>query len=104
MEYSSEARIDRQRDQIIALLATSCTIVVNSLLIFLRSPFFCRQLSRPIMPVERDRILNRIAKIGAEIALGVKNHLLSDRDMVSHFGATPDVVHTIWFVLRQDPA
>ncbi len=56
------------------------------------------------MTVERDRILNRIATIGAEIALGVKNHLLSDRDMVSHFGATPDVVHTIWFVLHQDPA
>jgi hypothetical protein len=55
------------------------------------------------MPVARDRILNQISKIGAVIALGVGNHRLSDQDMVSHFGATPDVVHTIWFVFKQDP-
>jgi hypothetical protein len=24
--------------------------------------------------------------------------------MVSHFGATPDVVHTIWFLIHQEPA
>ena len=55
------------------------------------------------MTIARDKILKKIAKLGARIALGVRNHLLSDRDMVSHFGATPDVVHTIWFVVQQEP-
>jgi hypothetical protein len=55
------------------------------------------------MTIARDKILKKIAKLGARIALGVRNHLLSDRDMVSHFGATPDVVHTVWYVLHRDP-
>jgi hypothetical protein len=63
-----------------------------------------KETTRNIMTVARDNILKDIAIIGVGIALGVTNHLLSDINMVSYFGATPaDVVHTIWVSLQQEP-